>query len=73
MVDEIKHNKFNTLTPEILKGNKQIYTEALDYAFSNNDIKNIAMTGIYGPGKSTVWNTYVHQKRLYKSDRYCQV
>ncbi|HFR5303814.1 hypothetical protein [Streptococcus equi] len=31
------------------------------------------MTGIYGPGKSTVWNTYVHQKRLYKSYRYCQV
>lgn len=64
MVDEIKHNKFNALTPEILKGNKQIYTEALDYAFSNNDIKNIAITGIYGAGKSTVWNTYVHQNGL---------
>ncbi|HFR3592415.1 TPA: hypothetical protein ACHVDF_002070 [Streptococcus suis] len=64
MVDEIKHNKFNALTPEILKGNKKIYTEALDYAFSNNDIKNIAITGIYGAGKSTVWNTYVHEKEL---------
>lgn len=64
MVDEIKHNKFNALTPEILKGNKQIYTEALDYAFGNSDIKNIAITGIYGAGKSTVWNTYVHQKGL---------
>lgn len=64
MVDEIKHNKFNALTPEVLKENKQIYTEALDYAFSNDNIKNIAITGIYGAGKSTVWNTYVHQKGL---------
>lgn len=64
MADEIKHNKFNALTPEVLKENKQIYTEALDYAFSNDDIKNIAITGIYGSGKSTVWNTYVHQKGL---------
>ena len=57
-------NKFNALTPEVLKENKQIYTEALDYAFGNSDIKNIAITGIYGAGKSTVWNTYVRQKGL---------
>lgn len=59
-----KKNKFNALTPELLNENKQIYTEALDYAFGNNNIKNIAITGIYGAGKSTVWNTYIHQKRL---------
>lgn len=64
MMEDTKHNKFNALTPEVLKENKQIYTEALDYVFSNNDIKNIAITGIYGAGKSTVWNTYVHQKGL---------
>ena len=57
-------NKFNALTPEVLTENKQIYTEALDYAFSNSDIKNIAITGIYGAGKSTVWNTYVRQRGL---------
>ncbi|EKU17550.1 hypothetical protein D593_0733 [Streptococcus intermedius BA1] len=64
MMEDTKHNKFNALTPEVLKENKQIYTEALDYVFSNNDVKNIAITGIYGAGKSTVWNTYVHQKGL---------
>lgn len=48
----------------MLTENKQIYTEALDYAFSNSDIKNIAITGIYGAGKSTVWNTYVRQRGL---------
>ena len=64
MVEDVKHNKFNALTPEVLKENKQIYTEALDYAFGNSSIKNIAITGIYGAGKSTVWNTYVHEKEL---------
>lgn len=61
---EKQKNKFNALTPEVLDENKQIYTEALDFAFSNSDIKNIAITGIYGAGKSTVWNTYIHQKGL---------
>ena len=56
--------KFNTLTPEVLDENNEIYTEALDYAFGNNDIKNIAITGIYGAGKSTVWNTYVLKRGL---------
>lgn len=58
MVENQKHNKFNSLTPELLDENESIYTEALDYAFDNDDIKNIAITGIYGSGKSTVWNTY---------------
>ena len=59
---EKKETKFNSLTPDILIENKQVYTEALDYAFSNNDIKNIAITGNYGAGKSTVWNTYKNNK-----------
>lgn len=57
-------SQFNALTPEILDKNKSIYTEALDYAFSNNDIKNIAITGIYGAGKSSVWKTYANNKNL---------
>ena len=62
------YNKFNALTPEVLKENESIYTEALDYAFSNNDIKNIAITGIYGAGKSTVWNTYKEYRLCKKSN-----
>ena len=58
------NNKFNALTSEVLNENNKIYTEALDYAFGNNDIKNIAITGIYGAGKSTVWNTYVNKSKL---------
>lgn len=57
-------NKFNALTPEILDKNESIYTEALDYAFSNSNIKNIAITGIYGSGKSTVWKTYENYRQF---------
>ena len=57
-------NNFNALTSEVLNKNKEIYTKALDYAFANNDIKNIAITGIYGAGKSTVWNTYVNKSEF---------
>ena len=62
-------NKFNALIPEVLTENKQIYTEALDYAFSNSDIKNIAITGIYSTKKSTVWNTYVRQRAERSEER----
>ena len=48
------NEKFTSLTPGLLEKNKPIYDEALDYAFSHDDIKNIGITGIYGAGKSTV-------------------
>ena len=57
-------NKFNALTPKVLVTSKQVYSEALDFAFGNKDIKNIAITGVYGAGKSTVWNTYVNHRTL---------
>lgn len=48
----------------ILENIEQVYTEALDYAFDNKDIKNIAITGIYGAGKSTVWKSYASKKKI---------
>ena len=58
---------FFSLCPSILENNEEYksYYEALDYAFfHNDDIKNIAITGIYGAGKSTVWQSYVKKKEL---------
>ena len=64
-IDEnIENIKFESLTPKILDENNPIYTKALDFAFENDSIKNIAITGIYGSGKSTIWNTYVKEKNL---------
>ena len=64
-IDEnIENIKFESLTPKILDENNPIYTKALDFAFENDSIKNIAITGVYGSGKSTIWNTYVKEKNL---------
>ena len=60
----IENIKFESLTPKILEENKPIYTKALDFAFENDSIKNIAITGVYGSGKTTIWNTYVKEKNL---------
>lgn len=64
MIVTNKKDRFNSLAPEVLANIKPIYTEALDYAFNNNDIKNIAITGIYGAGKSSVWKTYADKKYI---------
>ncbi len=35
-----------------------IYEDALEYAFANKDVRNIAISGAYGAGKSSVVETY---------------
>ncbi|WP_217077591.1 YobI family P-loop NTPase [Clostridium baratii] len=58
--------KFKKLTPKIVE-NMKSYKEALDYVFSEEDIINVALTGIYGAGKSSVWKTYEEDK----GDNFC--
>ncbi|NFI03479.1 hypothetical protein FC959_03515 [Clostridium botulinum] len=48
-----------------LKRNKQ-YCETIDWALKNRKIKNIALTGVYGSGKSTILKTYISQHNEYK-------
>lgn len=61
-----RKNKFYSLTPTILDQNSKVYDDALDEALNNKIIKNIAITGIYGAGKSTVWETYKENNKLEK-------
>ncbi len=58
-----KHH-FQKLTP-IDDVNLGIYEDALEYAFSNDDVCNIAISGAYGAGKSSVIETYkkVHPEK----------
>lgn len=42
--------------------NHDTYKSALDFAFKYREIKNIALTGPYGSGKTTIWARYVKQK-----------
>lgn len=50
---------FEKLTPTLLSDDEmQGYTQALDFAFQEHDLLNIAITGPYASGKSSVIKTY---------------
>ena len=48
---------FERLTP-IDDMDLEVYEEAIDYVFDNPDIKNVAITGAYSAGKSSVLASY---------------
>lgn len=50
--------RFIDLTPVDDADPKGIYTNALNFAFKNDRIKNIALTGPYGSGKSSIIRTF---------------
>lgn len=61
--NNLKPSDFQNLTPKDdvdLTG----YKEALYHAFNDNKIKNIAITGSYGSGKSSILNTYKKNSKL---------
>ncbi|VVT48762.1 hypothetical protein UYSO10_2491 [Kosakonia radicincitans] len=50
---------YESLTPSVIEDEKaQSYIEALNFACSRSDIRNIAVTGPYGAGKSSVLLTW---------------
>jgi len=53
---ENKH-KFQKLTP-VDSVDLALYEDALDFIFDNPDIRNVAISGAYGAGKSSVLATY---------------
>ncbi len=55
-MSEKKYN-FQKLTP-IKNANLNVYEDALNFIFENNDIKNVAISGPYSAGKSSVIETY---------------
>ncbi|XDN94198.1 hypothetical protein KPL62_18625 [Enterobacter ludwigii] len=57
--DETNPNGYEALTPTVLEPEKaSSYVGALNYAFYQPDIRNIAVTGPYGAGKSSVLKTW---------------
>lgn len=54
---EEKTYHFERLTP-IDNVDLEVYGEALDYVFANSDIRNVAISGAYSAGKSSVLASY---------------
>ncbi|PKG89717.1 hypothetical protein CXF91_05905 (plasmid) [Planococcus sp. Urea-3u-39] len=54
---ETNYIKFKKLTP-ITNSKIHTYEEGLDFVFAHEDIKNVAITGPYGAGKTSLINTY---------------
>ena len=59
IASDVHEYAFQKLTPTV-NADLTTYEDALDYVFyeQNRDVQNIAITGIYGSGKSSVINTY---------------
>lgn len=51
---------FQKLTP-IKDADISVYEEAINFVFKNDDIKNVAITGSYSSGKSSVLETYKYK------------
>ena len=57
--EEQINTSYEPLTPSVITDEKaQSYIEALNFACSRPDIRNIAVTGPYGAGKSSVLLTW---------------
>lgn len=64
MLDEKNNKEYRELlAPRILEPGDEHYSavEELRFALSKSECKNIAITGIFGSGKSSVINTYISQ------------
>ncbi len=55
-------SKFYDLSP-VNDITLDIYKEAINYSLKNNSIKNIAISGSYGAGKSSVLESYKNQEK----------
>ena len=56
---------FQKLTP-VHDADISVYEEAIDYAFENSDVTNIAISGAYSAGKSSILESYKEKHKNYK-------
>ena len=68
MTDTTKY-KFHKLTP-VRDTKLNVYEDTLDYVFRDNDLKNVAITGPYSSGKSSMLETY---KDAHKDKRFVHI
>ena len=61
------YSEYRDLTPIDRIENGDEYIEALNWAFQNKKVKNIALTGPYGAGKSSIIETFLRKNDEDKS------
>lgn len=54
------------LTPSANADDDKVYDEQLKWAFDNKNVKNIAITGPFGSGKSSIIKTFQERHKEYK-------
>lgn len=60
---------FQKLTP-VSNADMSVYEEAINFAFDNSDVKNVAISGAYSAGKSSILESY---KTKHKSYRFVHI
>lgn len=66
-------NKYLELNPVIDKTVEKTYKEVFDYVLEKDRIRNIAISGIYGSGKSTVCESYFDTQDKIKKKKIIHV
>lgn len=61
--------KFERLTPTD-NVDLEVYEEAIDYAFDNPDVRNVAISGAYSAGKSSILASY---KKKHSNKRFLHI
>jgi len=57
---------YEDLAPSKNIGDEQVYTQAIKWALRNEEITNIALTGPYGSGKSSILKSFENENRQYR-------
>lgn len=60
---------FQKLTPyksEKVSEINQVYIDAFDFVFKHNELKNIAISGTFGAGKTSIFTSYMYHKKRRK-------
>src|SRR5699024_11828722 len=68
-----KKYSFKKLTPKKDIDNLEFYEEALDFALYDKDVKNVAITGIYGAGKSSILESYKNTNNSISTNQYLHI
>ena len=61
---DIPENTYRDLAPTDSISDDQEYIKALHWAINNKRVKNIALTGPYGSGKSSIISSYLKAHRF---------